>query len=136
LPWFDIFLCNTINRFFSLLTPFLLTKARCKFHIKNEHQYSIQNMVCQFYQKRFSSVTNLEIHKRRIHLAGKRLNCEQCEKSFATKQDLSDHLRKEHGNQKFECKNYHNLFTYKRNLDRHGQVCGKHMRERKHWFIV
>ena len=69
---------------------------------------------CENCDKAFSSKSNLSAHKRKV-----KYSCGECPDSFCSKIALSAHMKSEHGKQALQCSDCENKFSTKQHLERH-----------------
>jgi len=71
----------------------------------DKHSKVCQNIPCsEKCGKKFTTTTKMEEHVRRVHSEeAKKFNCDQCEKSYGLKRNLSQHKKGTHDNTTVEC---------------------------------
>jgi len=96
---------------------------------ENDRGRKVLSKVCPHCGKVFKKGYNMKIHVDRFHKEAKTEKCEICDKSFAHKANLKQHMSS-HGKGKYKCQDCNKKFNYLDSLKYHRLKCNDE--EKKH----
>ena len=78
-----------------------------------------------YYKESFVSLEGLNNHVKEVHIDSEKLQCDQCDRKFIFKRNLTQHKKIKHSGLFFDCGKCRKKFASKFNLRRHKQTCLK-----------
>ena len=78
-----------------------------------------------YYKESFVSLEGLNNHVKEVHIDSAKLQCDQCDRKFIFKRNLTQQKKIKHSGLFFDCGKCRKKFASKFNLRRHKQICLK-----------